>query len=558
MFHYLAHRARRVVLGLGALALVAVGLAGCRGADAGASAVTLRVAATASGPFTDQFNPLLDTAKGASGYSTLIVYEPLMMDDFVHATTKPWLATSYQWSDRGRTLTIHLRPNVKWSDGTPLTGDDVAYTFDLMIKHAALNFYGLPLSGASAPDATTTVVHFKRSGYQYLWWYTTPVPKHVWQPVKDPVTFTNQHPVGTGPFVLKTFTPQAITFTRNTNYWGTAPHVQTVQYLAYDSDSSMVAALEGGQVDWITTSTSDPKRIAQSSPTKIGYWVTVPSPAKIYLFSNDAQAPTRDVTLRRAMSEAIDRTQISTVAFNGQNTPLRSPTGLDLDTQSTLIAPAYRDLSYGAADPSAAKRLLLAAGYKAGSNGMLTTPSGSPLSLTITVPSSNPYGDWVRAGLMIATQLKAAGIGTTVKTESETAWREDVNLGNFQLTLRASGGILPLFDMYNRIFDQKLAPVGTKANTNFERYSNPDARAALLSLANSSAGSRAELSALGRLEKLMVDQVPIIPLFHVTGIGMWLPDRFSGWPGANNSYAVPTGTSINAVEVMTTVQPLGK
>ena len=64
--------------------------------------------------------------------------------------THPWLATSYAWSNGGKTLTFDLRQGVKWSDGTPFTSADVAYTFNLIKSNAALNESALPITSAVA------------------------------------------------------------------------------------------------------------------------------------------------------------------------------------------------------------------------------------------------------------------------------------------------------------------------------------------------------------------------------------------------------------------------
>ncbi|WP_235835634.1 MULTISPECIES: ABC transporter substrate-binding protein [Arthrobacter] len=548
----------RLVLALVASASMLLAACSSPAKTAGADELTVRVAAGATGPFTSQFNPLLNASKDASGNSSYVIFEPLMVDDVANSQSKPWLATSGDWSNGGKTLTIKLRNDVMWSDGQPMTGEDVAFTFRLMGKYPALNFYGLPVASATSPDPATTVVTFTKPAFQYLWSNTTPVPEHLWKDVADPVKYTNPQPVGTGPFALKSFSPQAITLERNSHYWGEQPKVNTAQYLAFDSESSMLAALQAGQVDWITTGTADPAAIAKQAPSKIGYWSTNPSPAMIFLYPNDAQAPTNDAHLRLAISEAIDRAKVSKLAFGDKNAPAESPTGLDPKSRAKSIAPEYKDLTFSSAGAEAAKQTLISAGYTAGTSGTFTAPDGKPLQLTLTVPTTNPYGDWVRAGQAIAADLAAAGIPTTLKTEAQPAWHTDTSNGNYQLTLRALGGILPVYDLYSRIFSQnELTPLGKSANVNYQRYTNPQAGKLLADFADSAPNSAGETTALAGLEKLMVSQAPIIPLFHISGVGMWRTDRFTGWPSQTDQYAVPTGNHNNAEEVLTAIRPAG-
>jgi peptide/nickel transport system substrate-binding protein len=525
-------------------------------AASGGGKTTLRLAAVASGPFTEQFNPLLQASKDNAGDTQVYMYEPLLMNEYKTAQAKPWLVSSFTWSDKGKTLTLKLRPGLKWSDGQAMTAEDIAYTFELMRKNEALNFLTLPLAGAAAPAPDTAVVKFSQPGYQYEWWDTTPVPEHAWRSVSDPVTYTNPHPVVSGPFTLESFSSQVITLKQNTYHWGTAPKVQKLQFLAYDSASSMVSALRAGQVDWITPQVANPASIAKLAPSQIGYWTTPMSPAIIYLVPNAGQYPLDQAPVRLAISQAIDRGRVSQLAFGGLNGPVESPTALDLANRAALVPADYRGLKFGAGDPDQAKKTLEAAGFTM-RGGMFSAPNGKAVQLSITVPTSSPYGDLVRAATVMAEQLKAAGIEVTVKSEAPTAWRKDIGLGHFQLALRAAGGNLAVYGLYNTIFDQHLTPVGKTATLNFERYSNPQAQQYLDQFAAAAQGSPEEAKSAGALAKLMVEQAPVIPLFHVTYFALWRTDRFTGWPSDSDPYALPIGGHINALKVALAVAPPG-
>src|SRR5262245_32156697 len=111
----------------------------------------VRLAAIAAGPFTADFNPLLASSISTSGYADRAIYEPLLMDDVAHGVSRPWLVTSFSWADAGRSLVLNLRGDVRWSDGQPMTADDVAFTFRLFKPYPALNLYGLQVADATAP-----------------------------------------------------------------------------------------------------------------------------------------------------------------------------------------------------------------------------------------------------------------------------------------------------------------------------------------------------------------------------------------------------------------------
>src|SRR5215831_1263029 len=500
------------VLAAGSLLIAACG-SGSSGQNVNATSATLRVAAAASGPFTQTFNPLLSSSSNTVGFANFALYEPLLEDDFAHDTNRPWLATSFSWEDGGKTLHLQVRKGVTWHDGQAMTADDVAFTFELVRKNAAFNTYGLPLAGATSPAPDQVLVTFTQPSYQVMWWRIPVVPKHIWANVADPVKYVDTNAIGTGPYMLKTFTPQVITMVKNPHYWQPSePKVGTVQYLSFESVESMLTSFEAGQVDWIGVSAIDPQPIANHDRAHIAYWQTKPTNAVVELLPNYTVYPLNQTPVRRAISLALDRGAISKTGTGGQNLPLQSPTGLDVAARADLIDPAYKNLRYGAADPNGAKK-----------------------------------------------ELTAAGISIIVKTQSQVAWRDDTDLGNYQLTLRPLGGTLSTYDYFDRIFsqDQLVAP-GKKALRNWSRYRNAEALPLLKQYAVSAPGSSGERQSLAGLQKLMVEAVPVIPLFFTSGIGFFRTNTVSGFPSQNDPYAVPVPDSVNAAIVLGRVRAGGK
>ena len=156
------------------------------------------------------FNPLLN--EGSVRWPTHCgVYEPLLIYNVIDWRDLA-MAGRRNGSSRAdaKTLTFTIREGVKWSDGTPLTAKDVAFTFNLMKEKTALTGGAggarAVLDGyvtkIEAPDDTTAVFTFSEAFTPGLWdiGETMIVPEHIWKDVEDPVTFTNENPVGTGPF----------------------------------------------------------------------------------------------------------------------------------------------------------------------------------------------------------------------------------------------------------------------------------------------------------------------------------------------------------------------
>ena len=149
------------------------------------------------------FNPL--TTATAARWPTLAgIYEPLLVFNNIQAEYVPWLAVAHEWRQENRILRVTTRDSVLWSDGQPFTARDVAFTFDLLRRHPALDRRGVWgfLDSVQALDDHTVDFHFQRvfiPGFDEVAAQQI-VPEHEWSDVDNPVTFANENPVATGPF----------------------------------------------------------------------------------------------------------------------------------------------------------------------------------------------------------------------------------------------------------------------------------------------------------------------------------------------------------------------
>src|SRR5712691_4745590 len=212
------HSHRRL-FAVGAAGLLAAGLAaacsssGSSSSSTGASAATGKTLVMESSPestITQAFNPFVPTQAAYGMGATGLIYEPLIEFNLA-APPKyyPWLATSYAWSNGGKTITFTIRQGVKWNNGTAFTPADVAFTFNLMKANAAVNLNGLKISTVSA-SGNTVVLTFPTAQFANLQSIagTAIVPQAIWSKAGNPATFADANPVGTGPFKLGSFTPQ--------------------------------------------------------------------------------------------------------------------------------------------------------------------------------------------------------------------------------------------------------------------------------------------------------------------------------------------------------------
>lgn len=504
----------------------------------------------ASGPFPDTFNPFdISTYSGEIG---ALIYEPLYQENYDQLKPIPWLATGYAWSNGGETITLTIRKGVKWSNGQPMTPADVAYTFQLEKQYPAADISGVTIASDSVNAEGQVVVNFTQPSYALLEGIlqTTVVPESIWSKIADPVTYEDSDPIGTGPYVLKSFSPQVITVTRNPYYWqpqlAKFPEVQAVQE---ESDSSVEANLETGQLDWTSVEPADASTIVKQHPDlKLENAPFVDAP----LIPNFTVYPLNLLPVREAINDALDRPVLVRLLAQFYDTPITNRTGLPEASMGQFIAPQYKNAPF-VYSPSAAKKILEQAGFKMGSDGIFNTPKGTPLQIQFLIPST--YDNWVAIAPVMQSELKEAGIGLSIEAIAESTWQVDLILGQFQLSMNSAQYENP-YGFYDFYFgDTEAAPVGKPALTDYGRYQDPTTDALFNTLSTSAPGSAAATNALDQLETVMVTQVPVIPMFVNDQQGIFDSAVATGYPTPSDPYAFPS--EINTELVVLHLKPVG-
>jgi peptide/nickel transport system substrate-binding protein len=491
-----------------------------------------------TGPLSRDFNPFSPTSAGTSVGSTTLIYEPLYQWDLAKAnTTYPWLATGYSWSNGGKTITFTVRSGVKFSNGTPLRAADVAFTFNLLKRYPAINTYGLPVSSASAPSATTAVVNFTQPAYADLYFITGEtyiVPESIWSKVGNPATYTDPDPVGTGPYVLSSFSPGGLIYAKNPHYWQPGlPKVAKVDFPVYTSNTSANLALENGTLDWAGNFVSNIKKNYLAKSPSYHYWDTPLTTDMI--IPNLTRFPFTSLAVREAISEGVDRSVVSADGEDYQQPAATEPgalTGLTLPLQSSYLTGQTKsyDTTYST---SACKATLTKAGWKMGSNGYFVSPSGKELAFTFLEASA--FTDFVTDDQIIASQLKNCGMNVTVQTDSTAAWTDALADGTYQAVSRwGNAGPTPYAD-YDGDLNDTLAPHGKTATGDFERFYSPTAQSYLTSYASTNNAAVQKADIVG-LEKIVATQLPVIPIFYGVVWDDYNTSHFTGWPTPSNPY----------------------
>ena len=540
-------------LATAACALSALGLAACSsspspsesGSSGGSSgsATTLTMEQSPTGPVADNMNPFSSTGAGNLLGFTNMIYDPLMQFDLLKpGTSYPWLATNDTWSNGGKTITFTLRSGVKFTNGEAFNASTAAWEFNYLKKNAAINTNGLPIASASAPNPTTLVINFTQPAYTDLYFIanTPMIPQGVWSKVSNPATYADTNPVGTGPYKLKSFSPQNVVLTRNTSYWQGESKVPNLDYPAYTSNTTANQALETGSLQWAGNFVQNIQSAFVNKSPHNHYWdyglqteTLIPNLTR-FPFNNGKVG----LAVRQAISYAVNRQQISSVGEDNQQPPVQgagSLTGLTLPLDQQYVTPETSGY-VATQDVNKAKQVLEAAGWKKGANGIYAY-NGKPLSFSIEDPG--PYTDFITDANIMIQQLKAVGINASLESTSVQKWTTDLGTGNFDSVLHwGNSGTSPYY-LYDNWMDTTLMqPIGKTSTGDFEHFNNAQAEADLKALAGVNPSDTAtQKKYIVDLEKIEATQLPVVPLFYGVAWFEYNDSQWTGWPSQSDPYA---------------------
>lgn len=540
---------RRSIVGLSGVLAGVLALTACSAGNSTSPTSSSKVAGASTaitvfngqtGTFTENWNPFSSTALSP----TLgVVYESLFWWNVAKAgDPTPMLGTAYTWNADGTQLTVTTRDGVKWSDGTPFTAKDVAYSYNLIVSTPALNTNGLDLT-AKATDDHTVVLTFKHTSFMQepsVLGNVPIVPEHIWKTKKDPATDINTNPVGTGPFVVKSFSPQSFVMEKNPTYWDAGkPAINEVRYISLASADAASAALVAGNVDWMGAFLPGLDSIIKSNPD-LSYTNSPVLTTSIFTCSNAAEGcsgPQTDPAVRKAMYYALNRGQLNKLAGGGF-AGVASPTLLLPERDSSWIADSANGSAPQDPDVAKAKQILDAAGWVPGSDG-IRVKNGERLSMTIQTVTG--WSDYISLNDAMKQELAAVGIEIKPSQVAYNEWKTAEINGKFQLSLDSIGlgaSNNPYFTYFPRYDSTSTAPVGqtVPASSNVSRFSDPEVDAALATAAgtNDVAVQKAQFA---KVQSIVVDQMPYIPIYVNSTLIEFNNSRATGWPTTKNSYA---------------------
>ncbi|MFI2410946.1 ABC transporter substrate-binding protein [Streptomyces sp. NPDC018947] len=476
---------------------------GGTGDDAGAADSV--VIAVASEP--DTLSPLLGYGKDGNSK----IFDGLLARD-ADLKLKPALAGALpEVGDGGRTYTFRLRDGVKFSDGEPLTADDVVYTYRTVLDARTNNTARSELDAVKdvRADGDDTVVFTLKYPYAPFAARTVLpiVPEHV-AGGQDPNTGEfNTRPVGTGPYVLTDWRKgEKLTFKANPHYWGGEPAVKSFTMAIIADDDVRATRLRSGDLDGAVlppnlaaTFENDKAKRTYEAKSYDFRAVTLPTAHKV----------TGDRAIRQALDAAVDRRAMVDKILDGAGRPAYGPLPVDDPWYARDIERPH--------DLAEARRILDEAGWKTGSGG-IRAKGGQRAAFTLYYPS----GDKVRQDHALAYASDAKKAGIDVEVESAT-WEVIEPRMATSAVLAGLGSVGdPDFGLYT-LLHSSLAGDGFN---NMAGYDNPAVDKAL-DTGRRSQDAKARGAAYAQIQRALVTDPGYTFLTHIDHLYV-LADRWDG------------------------------
>jgi peptide/nickel transport system substrate-binding protein len=418
-------------------------------------------------------------------------------------TLKPVLAESWTPNSTADVWTFKIRQGVKFHNGSPLTADDVVYTFKLQTnpagKSAALSALGgvLTPAGVQKVDDFTVAFHLEapNGNFPYLASsdnYNMIIIPNNYNPASWQSSF-----VGTGPFVLKSYTAKVgASFTRNEQYWGTKALPAATEFTFYADQTPMNLALTGGTIDVLGqfAVSGGEQLLASGAPYNI---IKLKSSAHRELSMRCDQAPFTDPRVRQAIALTLDRPAIIQALFKGY---------ADLGNDSPF-APVFpstdTSVPQRAQDIAKAKSLLAAAGH----------PNGFSVHLT-----TEQLGEIPQLAQIVAQSAKSIGVTIGLTVESSSAYYGKATFGNSDW-LDATMSLVDYGHrgVPNAFLTATLQTTNAKTGTgswNAAHFSNPQYdKLAAQYIATADLSTQRMVA--GQIQNLLLNETPIIiPYFY--------------------------------------------
>lgn len=509
--------------------------------------------------FVRNFNPFLQTQLDTVQdflYEPLVVFNELKGNEPVMR-----LAKDYYMSDDLLQVTFEIRDGVKWSDGKLFTAEDVAFTFNMLKKHPELDRTGINARLKSVKASGSKVVfslNEANSNVPYLISEVSVVAKHIWSKVEDPTRFTNENPVGTGPFTeIQTFTPQLYTQCRNPNYWDNANlDVDCLRLPQVAGNDQFLGQVLSGQFDWTYSFIPDVDSTYAAASPHNKYWYPAGGTQAFMLNYKTPNAGNNEainnIDFRRAFSMAIDRETIIDIAFYGGGVVNDYASGLGQAFASWSDNAVYEKhkpfMTYNVKN---AKALLKEAGFKdVDGDGFVETPTGKEIALTIQSP--NGWTDFNNTVQLSVEMLQEVGIKAKASTPDFSVYNQAMLDATYDVAYSNYFHGADPYTYWDSAYHSRLQASEGMPRFALHWWSNAELDK-LLAGFYKTADRDEQLKIAHSIQKIIAENQVTIPVMSGAYTSQYNTTRFTGWWNEKNPKGRPmpiTNTQERLLQVL--------
>lgn len=487
-----------------------------------------------------------------------IIYEPLAFFSAFDDKMIPWLATSWEYTNDNKTLTIKLRKDVKWSDGQEFNADDVVYTLNTLkgLKEAVRwgKDVANVLDNAEKVDSHTVKLNLKRPDPRFFYFMAYKfdigvyiVPEHIFSG-KDWTTFKAYDPAAGLPVTTSAWkvvlgSPEQKIIDRRDSWWGVGqadlgqfgklPQVERVIYLPSTGDQTITAqALIKNDVDYgaMTTPRTIKETLAQNAKLTthtgknspygyVDWW-----PVSLAFNNSGKFGPFDNPDVRWALSYYLDRKELSQKGYDGAAAlnPLTMPQYPPLKKYFESVKDLLAKYDTTEFNPAKGNERLTKAGFTKGADGMWRDKANNTINCQII-----GFTPWVDLGPLTAEQLRKQGINASYIQPPDASSR--MAEGNFECLMFGHGGSVsdPYFTM--KLYQSASVNIPGGHQVNFYRWENP----AWDKLTDEMAATADEKQVQAIWRKAMeiwLPQLPDVPVLEFYHRIVLNETRWTNWP----------------------------
>ena len=502
-----------------------------------------------------------------------LVYETLFMFNSLDGKLYPLLGKDYKWNDAQTELTITLNPDAKWNDGTQVTAEDVAYTYDTHVKYASStgSDFSNYIDSIEAVDTTTVVIHakvgdsgaatnplkvnsFLNSVYMMQKAYLQTVESRNGEDADKVKQDVMDDAVTSGPYKPYISNDQKAVLIRDDNYWGQAasmwgklPVPKYIAHTIYKDNAAGQVALAQGEVDVCQQFITDVQNLWLEDKLPISTWLddapygaceVMPS-----MFFNTEKEGLDQKEVRRAIAMAVDYEQIIASAMSGQSPTFdeypRSVVGPTDGERKYVDFDAIADLQWKNADVDGANKLLDDAGIVDTDGDGIREYNGTNLSFKAECPTG--WSDWNASMEIVAAAGSKIGIDIQTYFPEASSFYDDMTTCNFDICMWSTPGA-GMMNPYSKgmfYFSEEYAKLASNWSGNFGHYMNDDAEAILEAIPTETDEAKLK-EYYTELSRILLDECPAVALmyrpslFYAVNESVW-----TNYPAADDGRNIP-------------------